>query len=142
MAPSDPDRRESERLAAAAACRTAAAYQPLARLAPGLVFAPMDAGAHLLAHTPHSVLAAPYHRNNRGNRLVIDAWLASPEAAEPLVRGSGARWLMICPGEVQLDVTARRAPGGLAAQLLAGHAPGWLRPVQVHGTRFRVFNLR
>jgi hypothetical protein len=141
MAPLGDNVAERERLAAAAACREAAAYPPLARLETGLVFAPMDAGAHLLAHTPHSVLAAPYHRDNRGNRLVIDAWLARPEAAETLVRGSGARWLMICPGEVQLDVTSQRAPDGLAAQLLAGHVPPWLRRVEVEGTPFQVFAL-
>ena len=141
MTPIDDNVAERERLQRAAICREAKGYLPLAALPAGLVFAPMDAGSHLLAHTPHTVLGAPYHRNNHGNRLVLDALLASPADAEAMVRATGARWLAICPGEVQLDVTAARSPNGLAARLLAGDVPAWLVPLEMSDTPFKVFRL-
>ena len=60
-----PDRRD--------ACLATSAFADLARLPPGLVAGPIDAGSHILALTPHAVLAAPYHRDNHGNRIVLDA---------------------------------------------------------------------
>ena len=61
------------------ACLTPQALAPLAALPPARVAASFDFGPYLLAYTPHSVFAGPYHRDNRGNRLVIDAFLADPE---------------------------------------------------------------
>ena len=123
------------------ACRTSAALAPLATLPAGLVFAPIDDGAHLLVATPHAVLAGPYHRNIRGNRTVIDAFMAPPAEAEAIVRRSGARYLAVCPGEVQIGTLAQAAPRGLAAALVAGDAPPWLIPVHLDGTPYRVFAL-
>lgn len=141
MAPIDDNPVEAERLARAAACRKASAYAPMAAIPAGLVFAPMDAGSHLLAHTPHAVLGAPYHRNNRGNRLVLDALLARPEVARDLVIGSGATYFAFCPGQVQLEATSARAPDGFAARLLAGEVPDWLVPVALGGEQYRVFRV-
>ncbi|WP_375403227.1 hypothetical protein [uncultured Sphingomonas sp.] len=45
----------------------------LARLAPGRVLAPIDLGPRILLETRHSVVAAPYHRNNAGNRALFMA---------------------------------------------------------------------
>ena len=141
MAPIDDNLIEGQRLARAAACRQASAYAPLSAIPAGLIFAPMDAGSHLLAHTPHAVLGAPYHRNNRGNRLVIDAFLARPGEARALVTGSGATYLAICPGQVQLEATSARAPEGLAARLLAGEVPDWLAPVALAGEQYHLFRV-
>ena len=122
------------------ACLTPQALAPVAALPPGLILAPIDAGAHLLAFTPHSVLGAPYHRNNDGNRLVLDAMLAAPDAAREMVARSGATYVAICAGEDQARVMAARAPDGLAAALLAGRIPDWLAPVSLPSpqTLFRV----
>ena len=57
-----------------AACLEASALAPLAALGTGIVFAPIDAGSQILVHTPLSVVGAPYHRNNAGNRAVIDGF--------------------------------------------------------------------
>ncbi|MCW6507416.1 hypothetical protein [Lichenifustis flavocetrariae] len=128
--------------AAAQACHDADALAPLANLPPGIVFAPIDAGSHLLVHTGLSVLGAPYHRNNAGNRAVIDGFSTDPIAAESLVRRTGARYVAICPGEAQAKALADYAPQGLAAHLLAGDPPPWLRPVPLGPTLFRVYSLQ
>lgn len=139
--PEDDNLVEEAQMASDARCHAASAYAPLASLPPGLVAAPLDAGAHLLAHTAHQVLAAPYHRNNHGNRLAIDIFLSPPDAARELVRQSHATYLAICPGARQLDVMRRRAPGGLGDQLTQGAAPDWLTPLSVAGTPFRIFRV-
>ena len=113
------------------ACLTPQALAPLASQPRGLVLAPIDAGAHLLAFTPHSVLGAPYHRNNDGNRLVLDAMLAAPDAARGIVTRSGAAYVAICADEDQAQLMAARAPDGLAATLLAGRIPDWLASVSL-----------
>ena len=119
--------------------RDARALAPLNSLPPSLVFAPIDTGAHLLAHTGLSVLAAPYHRDQKGDRIVLEGFMAKPEAAKAIVEASGARYLVFCPGEAQVQIMSREAPQGLAAELVAGRIPAWLRPVPVPGTPYRVF---
>ena len=123
-------------------CRSAVALAPLATLPPGLVFAPIDDGSHLLVATPHSVVAAPYHRNRIGNRLVLDGFLATPEAAETIVRGSRARYLALCPGETEVALLAGLSPASLAARLTQGDVPGWLTPVPVGDSPYRVFAVK
>jgi hypothetical protein len=124
------------------ACLAPKALAPLATLPPGLVLAPIDSGSHILSNTPHSVVAAPYHRNNIGNRLVLEALLASPDAAEQVVRGSGARYVMLCPSMHQIESLKVRALHGLAALLADGGHPDWLEPVPLAATPYRVFTLR
>ena len=128
--------------AAGLACREPAALAPLAAMPPGLVFAPIDDGSHLLAHTPHAVVAAPYHRNQAGNKTVLDGFMASAFDAQAIVRTSGARYVALCPDEVQISVMAEEAPEGLGSALTQGRIPAWLRPVPLAGTPYRVFELR
>jgi hypothetical protein len=133
------DRDEAPR-ASKRACLEAAAFSPLADLAPGRVVAPIDMGAHLLAFTPHSVFAAPYHRNNRGDRLAVDAFLAPPEEAERLLRAAGADLVLWCGGGE--TAAALEARAGLAAALARGEAPSWLTEISSRETPIRVFALR
>ena len=109
------------------ACLTPEALAPLAQLAPGTVLAPIDLGAHILAQTKHATIAAPYHRNNAGNRSALDAFLARPKDARAIVMRSGATLLVSCPGQMRALVV--RAPDGLAARLVAADVPSWLREI-------------
>ena len=122
-------------------CLAPAALAPLATLPPGLVLAPIDAGAHILAFTADAVVAAPYHRNNAGNRLSLDTFLAAPEAARAEAVASGARYLVSCDGLNGLRIARAQAPGGLAAALARGDLPSWLRPVPLPSTPLRVFEI-
>jgi hypothetical protein len=124
------------------ACLTPQALAPLAALPPGLVVAPIDSGSHLLSETPHSVIAAPYHRNSVGNRRVIEILLASPDAAEHSARASGADYVMLCPTMHAVETLKARAPDGLAAMLADGNHPAWLKPLPLGDTPYRVFTLR
>ncbi len=116
------------------------ALAPLATLEPWLAFAPIDAGPHLLAYTRLSVLGAPY-LNERNNLTVLRGFMAEPDAARSIVEGSGARYVVLCPLGAQASVMAREAPGGLAAGLVAGRVPAWLKPVPLAGTPCRVYTV-
>ena len=122
-------------------CLAPSAFRAMDAQAPGLILAPIDTGAHLLAHTHHSVLGAPYHRNNHGNRLVLDALLAPAAKAQNIVRASGAVYVLICPGQRQSAIVAERAPDGLAADLIAGRIPAWLAPVPLDSTPQKLFRV-
>lgn len=124
------------------ACLEAAALAPLASLAPARIAAPIDMGAHLLAFTPHSVLAAPYHRDNHGGRIVVDAFLASPAAAERRLRDAGVDLVLWCSGGETASALETRAPEGLAAALAHGETPGFLTQIPLPETPVRVFALR
>ena len=124
------------------ACFRTAAFTALNVLPNGDILAPLDPGPYILALTPHSVVAGPYHRNNHGNRLAIEAFLGDDETAHDRVRASGARYLAVCPAADELAVYAARAPKGLAALLRDGAPPPWLQPVEVRGTPYRVYEIR
>ncbi len=114
-------------------CLTSSAFAPLAQLPAGLVAAPIDAGSHMLAFTPHSVLAAPYHRDNIGNRAWIDAMLATPKDARAILMAHHVTYVMTCAGLKETEVLAARAPHGFAAALIANHVPAWLKPLPNDG---------
>ncbi len=121
-----------------AACLASAAFAPLAKLPPGIVLAPIDAGSHLLALTPHSVLAAPYHRDNHGNRAALDAFLSEPQAARRILRVNHVTYVMTCPGLNETAALAARAPHGLVAALVHGAIPDWLKALPRTG-KYQVF---
>ena len=123
------------------ACLATSAFAPLAQLPPGLIAAPIDLGSHIIALTPHSALAAPYHRDNHGNRVALDAFLASPGAAQNILRANKVTYVVNCPGMGELNALAKRAPESLAAQIIAGTPPAWLTPLPQRGL-FQVFVIK
>lgn len=123
-------------------CLAPRLYTHLASLPPARVAASFDIGSHVLAQTPHSVFAAPYHRNNHGNRLVADAFLARPEKAAALLRAGGADLLLWCAAQKKPSIFAKAAPDGLAAALERGDIPAWLEQKSPAGAPLLVFAVR
>ncbi|HUZ67000.1 MAG TPA: hypothetical protein VMU56_04970 [Beijerinckiaceae bacterium] len=118
-------------------CRDPSAFVGLAALPPGLVLAPIDAGAHLLAYTHDSVLGAPFHRDNRGDRFVLDIFRDNPAVAQAKVAAAGVRYVVVCKG---LDPQVLK--GSLADVLQKGDPPAWLIPAAIPSKRLKVFELR
>ena len=123
-------------------CLAPAALRPLARLPPGRIVAPTDGGSHLLEATAHTVFAAPYHRNNDGNRFALDVFLARPDAALALLSARHVGYVMTCPGLGETARLANRAPDSLAAQLQAAAVPPYLAPLPLADTPWRVYAVR
>ncbi len=122
-------------------CFTPSAFGPIAALPPGRVLAPIDAGPFFLAHTALSVFAAPYHRNNDGNRFALVAFSVSPERAHSMLVAREADYLAVCSSFGDIAFLAKREPEGLAAALSQGAIPPGFVPIPLTGTPFRLFRV-
>jgi hypothetical protein len=127
--PAPPDKSDKPAIMDAGACRSQATILTLDKLPKSLIMAGIDMGAEILANTEHSVLAAPYHRNNHGNGEFVRAMLAPPDEARTIVEASGAAYFVFCPALPEFEGYVAGNRDGLAAKMLAGHTPDWLEPV-------------
>jgi hypothetical protein len=123
-------------------CRQATDYAALARLPKGLVLGFIDAGPLLLMETPHAVLAAPYHRNIRGNAAMLDLFLGSPGEARARLAALGVDYVAFCPGAPERHNYAAAAPDGLAAALARGEVPSFLERIPLDRTNLAVYRAR
>ena len=102
----------------------------LAAASPSLVLSYIDLGPKILFDTEHSVLGAPYHRDNHGLRATIelfrsddDAWIARTLADR------GIAWIATCPGVEERTAFKTDAGNGLAERLAKGELPDYLEEV-------------
>lgn len=123
------------------ACQTGDVWQQIDAFPAGVVMAPMDKGAYLIGGTHHGVVAAGYHRNNRGNRAAYDFFLSDPARALAIARAWRVDYVVLCPTDFgELD-PARAYPGSLATRMLAGSPPPWLTRLPLHGTALQLYRL-
>jgi hypothetical protein len=123
-------------------CRRTADYAPLARLPRGLVAAFIDAGPYLLMETPHAALAAPYHRDIKGNAGMFDIFLSPPGEAAAHLSALGVTYVAFCPGSPERYTYAATAPDGLAAALGRGEIPVFLERIRLDGTDLAVYRVQ
>jgi hypothetical protein len=110
-------------------CFTQASFGALNKAPTGLVVAPIDMGARLLLTTQHTALAAPYHRNNRGNLAAYQLFLVPQAEAKTRATELGAKYVAICKRSAEVAILSREGPKGLMADLQAGRIPDWLTPL-------------
>ncbi|NOZ32019.1 MAG: hypothetical protein GXP01_02855, partial [Alphaproteobacteria bacterium] len=93
------------------ACFLPASFSALSALAPTTLMAPADLGAHILVQTPHSVIGAPYHRNQRGLIDTFQFFNGPPEAARGILNRRGITLVAMCTGlpELALGLEGRVA---------------------------------
>jgi hypothetical protein len=115
--------------AARRACIMPAAFTELAALPKTNVMAPVDLGSHLLAFTPHAVVAAPYHRAQRGVKAAFDFFNGPSDAAHAELVRRGVTLVVICPAMPEVRGQPDAAPDAFARIFAAGTVPGWLTEV-------------
>ncbi len=115
----------------AATCQTMSAVAGLAGLPSGRVMAPIDSGPAILAATGHEVFAAPYHRNNDGNLAMINAMLATPDAAYKMLKLRKVDYVVTCSGAPDQASFVEMAPDGLAGRIARGEPPTFLEPIDL-----------
>ncbi len=120
---------------AATSCQTVSGVTPLAALPRGRVMAPIDLGPAILAATDHAVFAAPYHRNNDGNLVMLNAMMSAPEAARLILSDRQVDYVVICAGSPDQQDFIKLAPDGLAARLGRGERADFLEPLDLDPTR-------
>jgi hypothetical protein len=123
------------------ACFSSDNYAAMASRPAGLVAADVDYGSFVLALTPHSVLAAPYHRISSGILASHDALASPPDIARDVLLKAGVDYVMLCgerPPEGLTDADRRRSLWG---QLKAGMMPDWLE-LEPDGGVVRLYRVR
>ena len=111
-------------------CFATASYQPLKHLPAGLVVTDISYGPFLLALTPHSAMAAPYHWVSNGILIAYSALTEPPEQARRILAAVKASYVMVC-GPRPPDGAQRAGPRAevLWGRLQAGAVPEWLEPI-------------
>jgi len=124
-------------------CERPADYTFLAAQPPTTVLAISNLGSPILAHTPHRVLAGPYHRNVIGNLLALDAFMGTAEQARPTIESNRIGLVVICRGNAETALLTEPAPGGLLAALTRGEPPDWLEKLpQATGEPLDIYRVR
>jgi len=97
---------------------------------PALILSYIDLGPMLLFDTPHSVLAAPYHRDNDGLRATIDLFRSDDDGwIKNTLTERGIDWVVTCPGVEENSAFRTEAGNGLAERLAKGEVPDYLAEV-------------
>jgi hypothetical protein len=110
-------------------CADPQAFAVLARQPPGVVLGEIDLGSYVLANTPSSVLAAPYHRMAWGNLAAHAALSAPVDRAEGRVRALNASYVLECPAHRGQWSRIGMSADALQRRLDAGQPPAWLHPL-------------
>ena len=128
---------------ASKACLLSASYAPLAQLPPGLVATDISYGPFLLALTPHSVLAGPYHQLSRGIAAAHRSLAEPPDQARKVLAEARADYVMVCGPRPPDGLTEAQRRASLWGKLLAGAVPNWLEPVAGEpGQLFAVYRIK
>jgi hypothetical protein len=118
------------------ACFKTANYAALAALPPGLVVTDVSYGPFLLALTPHSVMAAPYHLLSTGIIEAHRALASPPDQARAVLARTHATYVMICGPRPPAGLAEPARGASLWGRLQAGVVPDWLErvtPSVAHG---------
>lgn len=105
-------------------CDDPPVLETLNSIPPGLVLAQIDLGPGLLLHTPHSIIAAGFHRAPEGIAAGIDAFRGGQGEARRAVEKFGADYLVLCPSWL-----SRGTDSSFARMLAAGGSVSWLQPL-------------
>lgn len=141
-APGQPEPRATARADLTEAdCRQPAAFATLATLAPARIMAPIDLGSHLLLLTPHSVVAAPYHRDQDGVRDTFRFFNEPIEEARQILTNRGISLVVICPAMTELRGLPGAAPDSFVKLLPQGKLPAWLTESTQPGSVLRTFSV-
>jgi hypothetical protein len=104
----------------------------------------LEWGPYLLAFTPHSVLAAPYHIRLSAAILTANAAFALPPAqARHVMAAAGVDYVVTCGTQGPVGLTDEQEAASLWGRLKAGEFPDWLLPVPgLDGHPFAVYRVR
>ena len=126
-----PGMRNAPDVAETNACLGDAAVRPLAHLPEGTVLAPIFMGPSILLRTPHSIVAAPYHRAIPGLKAAIEGLGGTEADLDRVLTAFDVRYLVACPARPAENLQAETA---FATRLAAGAAgSARLVPLDVPG---------
>ena len=119
--------------------RHARGLAALAAMPPERVMTPIDLGSHLLAFTPHHVVAAPYHRNEAGVRDAFAFFNGPIEAGRDLLERRGVSLVVTCPALPEMRGLEDAAPDSFIRLSETGALPDWIVETSLPGEPLRVY---
>jgi hypothetical protein len=122
-------------------CVTPEGVADLARAPAGRILASFNEGPALLRFTPHSVISANYHRNQRGMLAALHAGMARPQDALALLEAENIRYVLVCDGDPIPEKIAADYPAGLFAALIKGDVPGYLEELPAKAPGLRIYEM-
>jgi hypothetical protein len=126
-----------------AGCFKTASYAQLARLPQGVIATDIDYGSFVLALTPHTVIAAPYHRLADGIIATHRIFTLPPDEARGVLRQFGATYVVTCGERVPPGMSASERAASLWGRLETGAVPDWLDAVPAGENEvFRVYRIK
>ena len=112
-------------------CFSPALYEPLKAEPAGTLVGGTDLGASILALTGHRAIAGPYHRNTKGNLLLIEAMTAPQERSRAILKGVKATIVADCVASPDSRDFVAAAPTGFLAQLRDdANRPTWIERIE------------
>jgi len=136
------EKAKSKSEAAADRCIEQAAMRPLSHLPAGLVLGEIDLGPRILAQTPHSVVAAPYHRLAWGILAANDALSATPGKDERAVRALKAQYIVTCPARIGQMNHAGLGRQSLQVRLDHAETPSWLERLSPPAAPLQIYRVK
>lgn len=126
-----------------AGCIAKPNYRTLADLSPGLMaINDLEWAPYMLAWTPHSVLAAPYHRLSSSIVLSHRIFAAPPAKARAVAAQAGLAYIVLCGQRGAAGLSDGERRDSLLSHLQSGRPPAWLQPIpQGEGSGFRVWRV-
>lgn len=91
-------------------------------------------------HTHHSIVAGPYHRNERAILDTLDFMGTNEQKAKAVAQKYNLAYLSFCTGENANDPDDFGADS-VTAKILMGEIPDWLEEISPKGERLRVFKI-
>jgi hypothetical protein len=129
--------------AANARCPSLPALRPIALLPKGNILTHVDLGPRLIAVTPHTAIAGPYHRNQADIIAVMRAFRGSAENARRTIVERKIDYVLICPNMSETTIYRADAPKGFYVQLVKGQTPTWLEPIELPtGSPYRMWRVK
>jgi hypothetical protein len=108
------------------ACLQPSAFATLAAMPAARLMAPIDLGSHLLLFTPHSVVGAPYHRNQQGLLDTFHFFNDPIADARNILDARGIAFVVVCDGLKEVYGLPDHAPDSFAALYAENALPAWL----------------
>lgn len=121
------------------ACLLPASFADLAALPPERIMTPIDLGAHMLLFTPHSVVAAPYHRNQQGVRDTFDFFNMPIDDVRHILTDRGIGLVVTCPAMPEMHGLQTASERSFVKLAEKGELPNWLQDVSLPGTPLKVY---
>jgi hypothetical protein len=123
------------------ACLREPSFAELTGMAPQRLMTPIDLGAHMLLYTAHSVVSAPYHRNQIGVRDTFDFLNKPIEQAYPILERRGIDLVVVCAPMPEM-YGFRDSPDDSFVRLFdADRLPAWLERISPDGATLSVYRV-